>query len=87
MGSLFLVKNIFSILLSIITILFGFVYPLTPPQITLISAFTIRGSEQMILKLTPPKQPEKAEKSKKNNSIYAKSTPELYTASGCFFSS
>ena len=51
-GSLFLVKNIFSILLSIITILFGFVYPLTPPQITLIGAFTI-GMPAFLLSQVP----------------------------------
>lgn len=51
-GSLFLVKNIFSLLLSIITLVFGFVYPLTPPQITLIGAFTI-GIPAFLLSQVP----------------------------------
>ena len=51
-GSLFLVKNIFSLLLSIVTLAFGFVYPLTPPQITLISAFTI-GIPAFLLSQVP----------------------------------
>ena len=51
-GSLFLVKNIFSLLLSIVTLVFGFVYPLTPPQITLISAFTI-GMPAFLLSQVP----------------------------------
>lgn len=40
-GSLFLVKNIFSLLTSILAIWFGIKYPITPSQISLISAFTI----------------------------------------------
>jgi len=40
-GSLFLVKNIFSLKLSILTICFGISYPLFPAQISLISMFTI----------------------------------------------
>lgn len=40
-GSLFLVKNIFSLLMSLITIFFGITYPLVPSQISLISLFTI----------------------------------------------
>ena len=40
-GSLFLVKNIFSLLTSILAIYFGIKYPLTPSQISLISMFTI----------------------------------------------
>ncbi len=51
-GSLFLVKNIFSLLLSIVTLVFGFVYPLTPPQITLIGAFTI-GIPAFLLSQVP----------------------------------
>lgn len=51
-GSLFLVKNIFSLLLSIVTVVFGFVYPLTPPQITLIGAFTI-GMPAFLLSQVP----------------------------------
>ncbi len=40
-GSLFLVKNIFSLLMAIITIFFGITYPLKPANISLISVFTI----------------------------------------------
>ncbi len=40
-GSLFLVKNIFSILTAILAISFRMRYPLTPSQISLISMFTI----------------------------------------------
>ena len=40
-ASLFLVKNIFSLLLSVYTILLHFSYPLEPSQISLISMFTI----------------------------------------------
>ena len=51
-GSLFLVKNIFSLLLSLVTLIFGVVYPLTPPQITLIGAFTI-GIPAFLLSQVP----------------------------------
>ncbi len=51
-GSLFLVKNIFSIILSIVTLVFGVVYPLTPSQITLISMFTI-GIPAFLLSQVP----------------------------------
>ena len=40
-GSLFLVKNIFSLLTSILAIYFGIKYPLAPAQISLVSMFTI----------------------------------------------
>ncbi len=40
-GSLFLVKNIFSFLAALLTIIFGMTYPLTPSQVSLISMFTI----------------------------------------------
>ena len=40
-ASLFLVKNIFSFLLSLISVVFMFTYPLEPSQISLISMFTI----------------------------------------------
>ena len=40
-ASLFLVKNIFSLLLSLISICFVFTYPLKPSQMSLISMFTI----------------------------------------------
>ena len=51
-GSLFLVKNIFSVILSILTLVFGVVYPLTPSQITLISLFTI-GIPAFLLSQVP----------------------------------
>ncbi len=40
-ASLFLVKNIFSLLMSVISIIFAVHYPLEPSQISLISLFTI----------------------------------------------
>ena len=40
-GSLFLVKNVFSFITSVLAILFMIAYPLIPAQISLISAFTI----------------------------------------------
>lgn len=40
-GCLFLVKNIFSLLLAVFSIISGFTYPLRASQISLISAFTI----------------------------------------------
>ncbi|MDO4490555.1 MAG: cation-translocating P-type ATPase [Lachnospiraceae bacterium] len=40
-GSLFLVKNLFSLLMALFSIMFNAVYPLDPSQITLISTFTI----------------------------------------------
>lgn len=40
-ASLFLVKNIFSFLLSVFSVLFALTYPLEPSQIALISLFTI----------------------------------------------
>lgn len=40
-GSLFLVKNIFSLLMSVMAIFFGITYPLKPAHISLISMFTI----------------------------------------------
>ena len=40
-ATLFLVKNIFSFLLSLISVAFAFTYPLEPSQISLISMFTI----------------------------------------------
>ena len=54
-GSLFLVKNIFSLILSILTICFGIAYPLKPSQITLISLFTI-GIPGLILSQMPNKE-------------------------------
>ena len=40
-GSLFIVKNIFSLIIAILSICFGMKYPLMPSQISLISVFTI----------------------------------------------
>lgn len=40
-GSLFLVKNVFSLICSILVMMFAITYPLVPAQISLISAFTI----------------------------------------------
>jgi len=40
-GSLFLVKNMFSLLTSILVIYFGVKYPLAPAQVSLVSMFTI----------------------------------------------
>lgn len=54
-GSLFLVKNIFSLILSILTICFGIAYPLKPSQISLISLFTI-GIPALILSQMPNKE-------------------------------
>lgn len=54
-ASLFLVKNIFSILLAILSSLFAFTYPLQASQISLISAFTI-GIPGFMLALEPNKQ-------------------------------
>ncbi|MBO6162676.1 MAG: cation-translocating P-type ATPase [Eubacterium sp.] len=51
-GSLFLVKNIFSLILSLLAIGFGVTYPLTPSQLTLISAFTI-GLPAFLLSQVP----------------------------------
>jgi len=40
-GSLFIVKNIFSLIISVLFICFGLSYPLKPAQLSLISVFTI----------------------------------------------
>ena len=53
-ASLFLVKNIFSFLLSLISFVFMFSYPLEPSQISLISMFTI-GVPAFFLALEPNK--------------------------------
>lgn len=54
-GSLFLVKNIFSLILSVLTICFGIAYPLKPSQISLISLFTI-GIPALVLSQMPNKE-------------------------------
>ena len=53
-ASLFLVKNIFSFLLSLISFVFMFSYPLEPSQISLISMFTI-GIPAFFLAMEPNK--------------------------------
>lgn len=53
-ASLFLVKNIFSSLLSLISFVFMFSYPLEPSQISLISMFTI-GIPAFFLAMEPNK--------------------------------
>lgn len=53
-ASLFLVKNIFSFLLSVAAVVFMFTYPLEPSQVSLISMFTI-GVPAFFLALEPNK--------------------------------
>lgn len=53
-GSLFLVKNVFSLLTSILAICFAVTYPLVPSQISLISMFTI-GVPGFLLSQLPNK--------------------------------
>lgn len=54
-ASLFLVKNIFSFLLSLLSVAFMITYPLEPAQISLISMFTI-GIPAFFLALQPNKE-------------------------------
>ena len=54
-ASLFLVKNIFSFLLSIFSAVFMITYPLEPSQISLIAMFTI-GTPAFFLALQPNKE-------------------------------
>ena len=56
-ASLFLVKNIFSFLLSVASVVFMFTYPLEPSQVSLISMFTI-GIPGFLLSLMPNKKPD-----------------------------
>ena len=51
-GSLFLVKNMFSVLTAIMSIIFAFTYPLIPAQISLVSMFTI-GVPAFLLSQAP----------------------------------
>ena len=51
-AALYLVKNIMSLFLSIITLFAGFPYPFVPIQLTLISALTI-GAPSFVLALEP----------------------------------
>ena len=53
-ASLFLVKNIFSLLLSLFSVILMFTYPLEPAQVSLISMFTI-GVPGFLLALEPNK--------------------------------
>jgi cation-transporting ATPase, E1-E2 family len=53
-ASLFLVKNIFSLLLSVLSAVFLFTYPLEPAQISFVSMFTI-GIPGFLLALEPNK--------------------------------
>ena len=53
-ASLFLVKNTFSFLLSVASVVFMFTYPLEPSQVSLISMFTI-GVPAFFLALEPNK--------------------------------
>ena len=51
-ASLFLVKNIFSIVMALLSIFFTFQYPFTPAQLSLVSIFTI-GFPSFALALQP----------------------------------
>lgn len=51
-ASLFLVKNIFSLLLALLAVVFAVQYPLQPTQVTLVSTFTI-GTPGFFLALEP----------------------------------
>lgn len=53
-GSLFLVKNVFSLLTSVLAICFAVTYPLVPSQVSLISMFTI-GIPGFLLSQLPNK--------------------------------
>ena len=53
-ASLFLVKNIFSLLLAVLSAVFMFTYPLEPAQISFVSMFTI-GIPGFLLALEPNK--------------------------------
>ena len=53
-ASLFLVKNIFSLLMSLFSVIFMITYPLEPAQISLLSMFTI-GAPGFLLALEPNK--------------------------------
>ncbi len=55
-ASLYLVKNIFSLLLAVFSVILMLNYPLNPSQITLISLFTI-GIPSFVLALEPNHEP------------------------------
>lgn len=54
-GSLFIVKNIFSLIIAILSICFGMKYPLLPSQLSLISVFTI-GLPAFFLSFMPNRE-------------------------------
>ena len=54
-ASLFLVKNIFSLIAALFSLAFGLRYPLVPTQVTLVAAFTI-GVPGFFLALAPCKE-------------------------------
>ena len=54
-ASLFLVKNIFSFLLSVISMIFAITYPLRPAQVSFIAMFTI-GTPAFLLAMEPNKK-------------------------------
>ncbi len=54
-ASLFLVKNIFSLIAALFSLAFGLRYPLVPTQVTLVAAFTI-GIPGFFLALAPCKE-------------------------------
>jgi cation-transporting ATPase E len=51
-AGLFLIKNIYSLLLTLFSLLFGFAYPLQPAQLSLVSLFTI-GIPSFLLTMEP----------------------------------
>ena len=51
-ASLFLVKNIFSFLLAVVSLMFALPYPLTPAQLSLVSTITI-GLPSFVLAMEP----------------------------------
>jgi cation-transporting ATPase E len=51
-GSLFLVKNVFSVIMATFAIILSFAYPLVPSQISLVSMFTI-GIPAFLLSQAP----------------------------------
>jgi len=55
-ASLFLVKNIFSLVIAVISILAGFAYPLTPANLTLVNTISV-GIPSFFLALEPNNSP------------------------------
>ncbi|MBQ8975315.1 MAG: HAD-IC family P-type ATPase [Oscillospiraceae bacterium] len=54
-ASLFIVKNVFSLLLAITTLIISVPYPITPAQLSLVTALTI-GVPSFVLALAPDKE-------------------------------